>query len=721
MIFQPTDPLFEQTVRDTAVLMNDVEYRKNHLTPDFMKSCTSCIRELTMLLATAHAAQDSTQIACLLRSLLMLLRMLRNCLGLEPAICGRALTTTRLSNVLPTLLHTLTSEGGECMAVLTGLSQCLSALSQLLGNWTASCSEGAAAAWSCVFPDGVSLLLQNKAGAVWVPATMALYHCCRWDVDCSVQLCNRDQGRRLWATMLDRCMLDLDGEDESQGMKPLEWLPLLVSCVCLKQGLLLEVCNCLAEEEGRYVEAAGRASSSSHTVREMAWSPYHPILLHILAQEIQVLRDAKAVGFGVESTQQCSKSESHDSRAPTGEEYLPSNVGASHPDLTSTLTQPWVKTLRGLIQIMNAAAHTIASGDSFEGYGVNLPLLRTETQQPQRPPPICLAARHVLESAFEVIRQVLALEDQGSRLFGTDPLIHVLPPSASTPQGPPPTPCLPSAPSSNEDSEKLETKQLSVTQGLSQQSRTVDEGGSTAWETGAADNAGGGNVMASDAGCSGCGDVWGAVGSASGRGEVVSTAGMDTGCEDVVGLMLAMLLALEPIHAQREKRKLREAAQQQAVCSSKVNSTYDQTATEGTSLPPSTSAAVIMPVIPVLDSLVKGLPRLSPYLGYRADILSVLSNCTYQRPNVARHIASSFPGSVELILAQTQLDESSPVAREWALWAVRNLCAGSEEAQKRIQDLEVVSAINTPETRRMGIRLERDPITGKMKAVKETA
>lgn len=38
-------------------------------------------------------------------------------------------------------------------------------------------------------------------------------------------------------------------------------------------------------------------------------------------------------------------------------------------------------------------------------------------------------------------------------------------------------------------------------------------------------------------------------------------------------------------------------------------------------------------------------------------------------------------GGVELVLAQCQLDRQSPLAREWALWAVRNLCEGNPEAQ----------------------------------------
>lgn len=38
-------------------------------------------------------------------------------------------------------------------------------------------------------------------------------------------------------------------------------------------------------------------------------------------------------------------------------------------------------------------------------------------------------------------------------------------------------------------------------------------------------------------------------------------------------------------------------------------------------------------------------------------------------------------GGVELILSQCQLDEHSPLAREWGLWAVRNLCEGSPQVR----------------------------------------
>ena len=70
-------------------------------------------------------------------------------------------------------------------------------------------------------------------------------------------------------------------------------------------------------------------------------------------------------------------------------------------------------------------------------------------------------------------------------------------------------------------------------------------------------------------------------------------------------------------------------------------------------------------------------------------------------------------------MSQAQLDEKSPVAREWALLAIRNLCLISQEARERIEGLEISSegndqVIETEDMKRMGMRLERDKVTGKM-------
>ena len=42
-------------------------------------------------------------------------------------------------------------------------------------------------------------------------------------------------------------------------------------------------------------------------------------------------------------------------------------------------------------------------------------------------------------------------------------------------------------------------------------------------------------------------------------------------------------------------------------------------------------------------------------------------------------------GGVELLLSQCQLDEDSPLTREWALWAIRNLSISNPDVQQRIK------------------------------------
>jgi hypothetical protein len=143
-----------------------------------------------------------------------------------------------------------------------------------------------------------------------------------------------------------------------------------------------------------------------------------------------------------------------------------------------------------------------------------------------------------------------------------------------------------------------------------------------------------------------------------------------------------------------------------------------------------------------LSSIVSLLPHSHPYTGYRGDLLALIANLVVDRPEVAgqvcslpllpalppsqpssgstEHLKAPLIGSVELLLYQAQLDDKSPVAREWALFAIRNLCLISEEARERIEGLEMSSdgadeVIETEDMRKMGMRLERDRETGKMK------
>lgn len=124
----------------------------------------------------------------------------------------------------------------------------------------------------------------------------------------------------------------------------------------------------------------------------------------------------------------------------------------------------------------------------------------------------------------------------------------------------------------------------------------------------------------------------------------------------------------------------------------------------------------------------------------------MLANLSYRRPGVKAEVLAV--GGVELVLSQCQMDREAPLAREWALWAIRNLCEGNEAAQARprgqgcvrricpwmhggvdaaptvwalaqmaIQELQVCATVESPEMRQLGVRLEVDEASGKMRVV----
>jgi ataxin-10 len=100
------------------------------------------------------------------------------------------------------------------------------------------------------------------------------------------------------------------------------------------------------------------------------------------------------------------------------------------------------------------------------------------------------------------------------------------------------------------------------------------------------------------------------------------------------------------------------------------------------------------------------------YRGYRSDVLSVIANASHKRPHVQAAVSAC--GGVELVLAQCQVDEKSPLAREWALWAVRNLCEGSEEARNAIKELKACAAVDCEELQKAGVKVTLDEKSGKL-------
>ena len=61
-----------------------------------------------------------------------------------------------------------------------------------------------------------------------------------------------------------------------------------------------------------------------------------------------------------------------------------------------------------------------------------------------------------------------------------------------------------------------------------------------------------------------------------------------------------------------------------------------------------------------------------------------------------------------------QVDEQSPLVREWAVLAVCNLCEGNSRVQADIAELQAVSALDADELRQAGLHASISPASGKV-------
>eukprot|EP00775_Hariotina_reticulata_P010456 gene10456-biopygen12366 len=179
-----------------------------------------------------------------------------------------------------------------------------------------------------------------------------------------------------------------------------------------------------------------------------------------------------------------------------------------------------------------------------------------------------------------------------------------------------------------------------------------------------------------------------------------STPALPDCCEQLrslglVELLLDMLRQLGPPPKPRQQ-------QQQAAAQAE----HQQAPTAGchtSSQPPGQQALHVPPIVS------------QPYSGYRADLLAVLSNMLFENTAVQDQVLAA--GGVEVLLSNCTLDASAPVAREWALWAVRNMCSSNEAVQKYIAEFQAVEAVPSPELAQMGKELQLDKMTHKLRVV----
>lgn len=106
-------------------------------------------------------------------------------------------------------------------------------------------------------------------------------------------------------------------------------------------------------------------------------------------------------------------------------------------------------------------------------------------------------------------------------------------------------------------------------------------------------------------------------------------------------------------------------------------------------------------------------PRARPWPGYRVDCVAPLANAMFARPLVCDQVAKL--GGVAIVLAATRGEDGDDYLREWALWGVRNLCAGSDVARGEIERMQPQAAADSQQLAAMGLNVEVDPGTGKVR------
>lgn len=101
--------------------------------------------------------------------------------------------------------------------------------------------------------------------------------------------------------------------------------------------------------------------------------------------------------------------------------------------------------------------------------------------------------------------------------------------------------------------------------------------------------------------------------------------------------------------------------------------------------------------------------------GIRASLIQLLANFAYKCREVQDALRIS--GALPLILNGCRSDDNNPLVREWAVFAVRNICEDNDENQRYIAELKPQGVAENPDLEQMGLRAEMDPATGKLRFV----
>ncbi|KAK1322120.1 hypothetical protein QJS10_CPA03g02346 [Acorus calamus] len=104
-----------------------------------------------------------------------------------------------------------------------------------------------------------------------------------------------------------------------------------------------------------------------------------------------------------------------------------------------------------------------------------------------------------------------------------------------------------------------------------------------------------------------------------------------------------------------------------------------------------------------------------PYRGFRRDVVAVLGNCAFRRKRVQDEIRNE--NGILPLLQQCSVCDENPFSREWAIWAVRNVLEGNEDNEREVSKLEFQGAVDNPWITELGLKVEWDQNSGRVRLV----
>ncbi|MQM18692.1 hypothetical protein Taro_051690 [Colocasia esculenta] len=107
--------------------------------------------------------------------------------------------------------------------------------------------------------------------------------------------------------------------------------------------------------------------------------------------------------------------------------------------------------------------------------------------------------------------------------------------------------------------------------------------------------------------------------------------------------------------------------------------------------------------------------KVCPYRGFRRDVVAVIGNCTCGMKQVQDEIRQQ--NGILLLLQQCVVDEDNPYLREWGMLTVSYLLEGNVENQQQVAELELQEPIDTPEITSLGLKVDIDKKTGRVRLV----